>query len=244
MKKLMQHKSFIYHGEGLESNLKSIKKDLSDLLEISENDVINQEDVYLYDCEQLLVENWDEVRDNFLFGPTKAYKVIVFNNAEKLSLVMQNKLLKPIEEADQKVKVIFSTTKPLIDTIKSRSMLVKITSNTPSCFPKSEKDLMDFFSVIDSNISAVRMPLIGLYKGIKENGSLIKTTGLIKEKSKALSFFSEKVHEIAKLIILYETETGRITARSKIVSKYLERESCEGDLYLMMLELEVKRGEL
>lgn len=242
MKTLMQHKSFIYHGESHKQNLNVIKKDLSVLLGVSEEDVFYQEDVFFYDCEQLRVDDWETLRSNFLFGPAKSYKVIVLGSAEKLSLVLLNKLLKPVEEADQKVKVIFSTTKPLIDTIKSRSITIKIVEGNQSRIPKSEKELMDFFSVSEANITMARMPLIGLYKAIKENGSLIKATGLIKEKSKALSFFADKVPEIAKLIILYEIETGRISERSKVASQYLEIEPSEGELYLMMLELEAKRG--
>lgn len=244
MKKLLQHKSFIYHGKSLNSIMKSIAKDLSELLEICEDDVFHKEDVSLYECDQLLAEHWDDVRNNFLFAPTKGYKVIVFSNADKLSLLIQNKLLMPIEEASERTKIIFCTTKPLIDTIKSRSVMVNVRDNNQLVFPKSEKELMDFFSVSESQLNIVRMPLIGLYKGVKENGSLIKCTGLIREKSKALAFFSEKVQEIAKLIILFEIESGRITGRSKIVSQYLEREPSEGDLYLMLLELESQRGEL
>ena len=76
------------------------------------------------------------------------------------------------------------------------------------------------------------------------NSSLIVSTGLIKEKSKALSFFSERVQEIAKLIILYEVEKEFISQRSMIAKSYLEKEPNETNLYLMMLELESQRGEL
>lgn len=244
MKKLMQHKSFIYHGESLESNMKSIRADLSELINVSEDAVFYQEDVSLYESDQLTVEHWNDVRNNFLFNPTNAFKIIVFNNADKLSVVMQNKLLKPIEDADAKVKIIFNTTMPLIETIVSRSIIVKIISSSTSSFPKSEKELMEFFAVTDSNIDTVRRPIFGLYKGIKENHSLIRLSGLIKEKSDALAFFTGRVQEIAKLIILYETEMGFVTYRSLIARTYLEKESNEGNLYLMMLELEAKRGEL
>lgn len=244
MKKLMQHKSFIYHGESLECNMKSIRADLSELIDVSEDVVFYQEDVSMYESDQLTVEHWNDVRNNFLFNPTNAFKIIVFNNADKLSIVIQNKLLKPIEEADAKVKIIFNTTRPLIETIASRSITFKIISGSISKFPRSEKELMEFFEVTDSNIDTVRRPIIGLYKGIKENHSLIKLSGLIKEKSDALSFFADKMQEIAKLIILYETESGLITNRSLIARTYLEKVSNEGNLYLMMLELEAKRGEL
>lgn len=242
--KLLQHKSFIYYGESLEVNMKSIRADLSELIHVEEDLVFYQEDVSLYESDQLLVEHWDDVRNNFIFNPTKNYKIIVFENADKLSIVMQNKLLKPIEDADEKVKVIFNTTKLLLPTIVSRSVTIKITNSDCLTFPRSEKELIDFFKVPNAEINSLKMPIFGLYKAVKENHSLIKLSGLIKEKSIGLSFFSGKVQEIAKLILLYETESGKVTNRSLIARQYLEKESNEGNLYLMMLELELKRGEL
>ena len=83
MKRLMQHKSFIYHGDNLLYNKKRILSDLSDLLEVPVSEVFNSEDVWEFDSNDLSVKDWDEVYNHFLYNPTGQYKVVLFDNAER-----------------------------------------------------------------------------------------------------------------------------------------------------------------
>jgi len=244
MKRLMQHKAFIYLGDSLVRNREAIMNDLSELLSKDKEDVVNSEDIVFYDSKELLIENWEEVNRNFLFPPTGKYKIIVFDNADELSILFQNKLLKPVEEAESDVKVIFNTTKNLLQTIVSRSMTIYVARETTLSFPNDEEDLLKHFDVSDEYKSVVFSSIVGIYKAIKEGKSLLIGSGLIKEKHSALEFLSKKISEIAELVILYETETMNVTSRSLVAMKYLETEKTDTNLYLFLLELEVKGGEL
>ena len=244
MKRLMQHKAFIYLGDSLVRNRETIMNDLSELLSKDKDDVLNCEDVVVYDSKELLIDNWEEVNTNFLFPPTGKYKIIVFDNADDLSVMFQNKLLKPVEEADSDVKVIFNTTKNLLQTIVSRSMTIYVARETTLSFPSNEEALLKHFDVTEEQKPVVFSSLIGIYKAIKEGNSLLVASGLIKEKHPALEFLSKRISEIAELIILFETATMNITSRSLVAMKYLETEKTDTNLYLFLLELEVKGGEL
>lgn len=244
MKRLMQHKAFIYLGDSLARNREAIMNDLSELLSKDKGDVLNSEDVVVYDSKELLIDTWEEVNRNFLFPPTGEYKIIVFDNADELSILFQNKLLKPVEDAESDVKVIFNSTKNLLQTIVSRAMTIYVARETTLNFPKVEEELLKHFDVSEENKRGVFPSLVGIYKAIKEGKSLLIGSGLIKEKHPALEFLSNKISEIAELIILYEIEAMDVTRRSLVAMKYLETEKTDTNLYLFMLELEVKGGEL
>ena len=244
MKRLMQHKAFIYLGDSLVRNRETIMNDLSELLSKHKDDVLNSEDLVFYDSKELLMENWEEVNRNFLFPPTGNYKIIVFDNADELSVLFQNKLLKPVEDADSDIKVIFNTTKNLLQTIVSRSMTIYVARETALCFPNDAENLLKHFDVSEENNQIVFSSLLGIHKAIREGKSLLIGSGLIKEKHPALEFLSKNISEIAELIILYEIGTINVTSRSLVAMKYLETEKSDTNLYLFLLELEVKGGEL
>ena len=239
MKKLNQHKSFIYHGDNLLYNKSIINNDLSELLETQSSDLFNSEDVWEYDCKDFGPDEWEEVSEHFLFKPTGTYKVLLFENAEELSLIYQNKLLKPIEDSKDYMKVIFNTKKNLIGTIHSRSSTIRIVSDDINTFPHSIEELFKYFDLSDNATDIIKKAIVGISKSITESSSMLIESGLIKEKSKALDYLATKVQEIAKLIILYEVENHRITSRSIVVKDYLEIESNTNNLYLLMLELEM-----
>ncbi len=239
MKRLTQHKSFIYHGDYLQYNKKRILSDISELLEVPVSDIFNSEDVWEFDCNDLSVKDWDEVNNHFTFNPTGQYKVIFFDNADKLSVLLQNKLLKPIENCEDNIKIIFNTTKGLIDTIVSRSTKINLVSDIISAFPKNSSDLENYFGVDEETPVVVANAVKGIGKAITESKSILIESGLIKEKSKALTFLSKKVQEIARLIILYEITSQVVTNRTRIARQYLEVEPTESNLYLLMLELEI-----
>ncbi|MBE0451938.1 MAG: hypothetical protein IBX70_14015 [Clostridia bacterium] len=242
MKKLMQHKSFIYRGDLLDRNLREIEKDLSELLNVEKSRIFNLEDVHMYDSKDLLVDCWEEVYRNFLFNPTKAFNIIIFNNADELSVIFQNKLLKVIEDADSRVKIIFNTTKKLLPTIASRSITVKVTSDGIYKFPRSKEELLRHFSTNEAEAKTFYNSIIGIYNAVKNKGSLLVESGLIKEKSASLPFMSSKLNEIAELVILFETEVLQISERSFVARRYLECESNETNLYLFLFEIEKIRG--
>lgn len=235
----MQHKSFIYHGDNLLFNKKRILSDLSDLLEVPVSEVFNSEDVWEFDSNDLSVKDWDEVYNHFLYNPTGQYKVILFDNADKLSELLQNKLLKPIEDSKEYIKVIFNTTKGLLDTVVSRSFTINLVSDIITAFPSNEDELHNFFGVEEETPSIVAVSISALAQAIRSSESLLIESGLIKEKSKSLQFLSQKVQEIARLIILFEIESARVTYRTRIARQYLEVESTESNLYLLLLELEI-----
>lgn len=240
MKRLKQHKSFIYHGDSLQYNRMTILKDLSELLEVSEQDIFCSEDVREFECKGLGVDDWDEVNENFIFNPTGKYRVIIFENADFLSEKMQNKLLKPIENCEDHIKIIFNTTRDLLGTINSRSLIVKLVSNIKNEFPKDIDELLMYFDIenIKGNEDIISS-IIRLENAIVSGKSLLIESGLIKEKSKSLKFLSEKLQEVAKLILLYEIKNGMVSTRSRVARQYLEVDANESNLYLLLLELEM-----
>ena len=121
--------------------------------------------------------------------------------------------------------------------------MVRLSNTDSLCFPKSAEELMNHFHINESENGSVFPQVLGMFKALRESKSILVGSGLIKEKSPALKFFSENIQEIAQLIILWEIESGRITRRSSIAKRYLEVENHESNLYLFMLEIEEEFNE-
>ena len=233
MSRLLNHKNFIYKNANKMHNLDEIERDILELLEIKS--VNKCEDVIFYDCTSLKVENLSEVYNLFYFKPRYRFKVIVFMNAEALSIVIQNKLLKSIEDSFDYIKVIFSTTQDLLPTIKSRSFQYNFESRVD--MPIQKEEVLAFFNATDEE-PGVKEVIFKIVESLNNNESIFVYTGLIKEKSPYFRFFQDKVNLIAELIIMYEVRARKITQRSLISRKYLGVKPTANKLILLMLELE------
>ncbi len=240
MKRLKQHKAFIYYGDVINTIKREVLDDLCDLYECSGDEVLHKEDVLIYNLSEVdIPETIEEIIKQYRYNPTDIAKVIVLDNADELSVLMQNKLLKPIEDSNMNIKTIIIATKPFIQTIESRSMLINVTSSTEIKFPQNAEELKTFFGIPMGTSDKVYKQVLGLYNAVRSKQSLLIGSELIKEKSPALKLLASKISKIAELIILFEISQTDITSRSKIASKYLEIESNEINLYQMLFELEL-----
>lgn len=77
-----------------------------------------------FDCSMATADKMREIKDDFYSTVGQGWKVIVFDECHLMSATAQSALLKIVEEAPKKCKIIFATTDPekLLNTIRSRSL--------------------------------------------------------------------------------------------------------------------------
>lgn len=144
--------------------------------------------------EPLKVEDISNIIEFTSLMPIKGdKKVILIDNAEKMSEAVQNKLLKSVEDNGNNV-FIFVTSRELLGTIHSRTFNVAFQSLT-------EEELLEY---IESKGETPPMPLglydgsVGRYEMLKSNDYLITTVSKLvttfqelKDKSEFLEIFHE-----------------------------------------------------
>jgi hypothetical protein len=220
-----------------------ILKDIGSLLNLDVDDVLTSVKVSIFDCRVLKVANWEEIIKSYMYYYDDEYKVILFDNAEYLSEIIQNKLLLPLEESKMQIKTIFNTKMNLLNTIQSRSMVVNTyQSKGIVVFPEDYYSFKREFLYQDDNTDVDEV-LGPLYKGFIEGKSLLSSSGLIKEKSKWLDFFVENLDILANYVIRKELSEGAVTSRSFIAKQYLECEKSKDSLYIFLLKLEANGGK-
>lgn len=230
---LMQHKNVIYRGVSSAANRREIDADIAKLSSLVGVDLV------VFDSSELQVSQWEEVLEHFLYFPQGMYKIILFEHADELSEIMQNKLLKQIEESSNRIITVFNTTKPLLATVESRGIKIKVKSSTMLSLPDSDEALLSLFKAGDLKSSDPTLKQIrGLYEAIIGRKSLIRNSGLLKEKSAGLSTLSSHLNEIAQLILLKDIHDACYSHRSKVAQKYLECEPSDNNLYNLILRIE------
>lgn len=131
--------------------------------------IVSQED-----GKAILVETISEILNFTSLMPIRAsQKVVLIDNAENMNELVQNKLLKVVEESNSTV-FIFVTTSPLLTTIHSRCFDIPF-------FPLENADIQKY---LDKKEESSAMPLcayggsIGIYENMKgddtESSTLLK----------------------------------------------------------------------
>lgn len=231
--RLLQHKNIIFRGSSLEVSKREIEKEIGYLEQIGKIESA------WFNSKELVVDSWQEVLEHFLYYPQGSYKVIVFDNADELSINFQNKLLKQIEESSNRIITVFNTTKPLLTTIESRAIKITVQSDKMLSLPKTNDALYALFDVEEAKGNeAVLKQIRGLFEAILHSKSLIQESGLLKEKSAALSCLSTHINKIAQLILLKDIADGVYSHRARVAKQYLECEPSENNLYNMLLKIE------
>jgi len=240
MKTLMQHKAFIYKKDS--NDMYHVAKDIAELLEIDGKDVFLSNGVKLYDCRSLKVEYLIDIFNEFYYFED-GFKILVFSFAESLSSIIQNKLLKAIEEADEMMKIIFISNKPMLPTIESRSIKVIKDKTTFLEYPNNMQQLINYFCVTGTEDEHIINAIKGFHEALYKKKPFVTNTGAIKEKSKSLDFLSNNVNKLASLVILFELKNG-FTPMTIASKRFLEAENNAYNLYQFLFELDLEGRRL
>ena len=117
---------------------------------------------FYYEFDSAVVGNVDvvrELRDVLGHSYSEGYKVVVYDEASNISIAAQSALLKPLEEANQKIFYLFLTTDvdKLLKTIRSRSVEIKFDLVSKSNIVKHLKNICE---KEDKNISEEALNVI------------------------------------------------------------------------------------
>lgn len=198
------------------------------------------EDIVFYESSKLKVEHWKEIHDHIIYGPSfLKHKVLIFENGHMMSEILQNKLLKLLE--DFQSVCLFLVEGEMLETIQSRCTCIEVRSEG-HVLPVNARELKTLFGVDEECPEDVKQQLVRFYKALHSEKSLLIDGGLLKEKSPALSVLSNNLDIIIRLIILNDIKNKRIK-RSSVAKKYIGCENNSSNLYLLVFELELLEEE-
>lgn len=173
------------------------RKLASSILDCAENQLdIHPDALIISEAEALKVDTVSEILEFSSLLPVRGKnKVIIIDNAESMSEIIQNKLLKIVEENKSNI-FIFVTSKPLLGTIHSRTFNIQFSSLT-------DKELEDY---LEEKQEKTELPIslyggsIGRYELLKKDEAtsfassmkkVLSTLETMSEKHEILSAFSE-----------------------------------------------------
>lgn len=147
------------------------------MVNCSEKQLSSHPDVFLCSGDEMVVEDVASILKFSLLMPVSAEKkIVIIDNSEMLSEILQNKLLKVVEEGDT-TTFFFVAHQKLLDTIQSRTF--------PVYFSKLEQSEMEkYFNSISekpSLPSCIFQGSIGRYHEVKEDIVLEETVSCLKE---------------------------------------------------------------
>lgn len=237
MSRLEQHSCYFYKG-GF-SATEEAYKDICKLTNLSKDALSCHEDILIYDSSDLKAEDLESVLREFHFRPSELkHKILVFLKADILDRNLQNKLLKPLEDAHEEIKVVFIGEKNLLPTVESRCSKFVFTEKNLCSFPKTEDEFLELFTKLDAE-----KQLRGLYRAIVNRKSILVGSGLYAEKTIGMPIMVENFELIIHLIIAHDLETMDIS-RSQIVKRFLGKKATENLLYVMFFELHMMTLEM
>jgi replication-associated recombination protein RarA len=157
------------------------------LVNCSETQLATHPDVYLCDGKEMKVEDITTLLNFSMLMPEKAFKkIVIIDNSNELSEIIQNKLLKVVEEGNT-TTFFFVAHQKLLETIESRTFSIVFSKLTAS-------EMEQYFNSIEEIPTLPICMLqgsIGRYNELKEDAVLADTVLCLKSTLENLKNKSE-----------------------------------------------------